>query len=187
MGGSERKIKNSGRERRLPEQVAWMEYQAGPFDKFAFAIGLGFAAGGLYFVLGSFGVLPLPGGPSAVHGPLWLVTCVGFAFGFAGIATIIRAVSGAADAHGELPSGTPVWMLLTYSMMGPLIVASLAAIGSWIAFGPGEREISISGAFFEGPASEWVGRGAFGFGAIVTWFAAIMLARSAFRKILGRE
>jgi hypothetical protein len=45
----------------------------------------------------------------------------------------------------------------------------------------------MSGAFFEGPASDWLGRAAFGFGAVVTWFAAVMMKRSAFRKILGRE
>jgi hypothetical protein len=162
-----------------------MDYQAGPFDKVAFAIGLVIAGGGLYFVLASLDVIPLPGGPSSVNGPIWLLTCVGFAVGFAGIATIIRAVSGAKDAYGELPSGTPVWLGLSYLLMSPMILASLAAIGTWIALGSGGRDITVSGAFFVGPASEWIGRGAFGLGAIVSWFAAAMILRSVFRKMLG--
>jgi hypothetical protein len=164
-----------------------MDYQAGPFDKVAFAIGLVFSGGGLYFVLASLDVIPLPGGPSSVNGPIWLLTCVGFAVGFAGIATIIRAVSGAKDANGELPPGTPVWLNLSYLLMGPMILASLAAIGTWIAFGSGGRDITVSGVFFVGPASEWIGRGAFGLGAIVCWFAAAMILRSVFSKMLGRE
>ena len=164
-----------------------MEYQAGPFDKVTFAIGVLFAGAGLYFVLASTDVLPLPGGPSSVNGPIWLLTCAGFAFGFSGLAVIIRAVTGAKDANGELPAETPGWAKLIYLMMGPLIVASLAAIGTWIAFGPGERDITMSAPFFEGPLTEWIGRGAFGFGAIVTWLAAALMARSVFRKILGRE
>ena len=164
-----------------------MEYQAGPFDKVAFAIGVLSAGAGLYFVLASTDVLPLPGGPSSVNGPIWLLTCAGLVFGFSGFAVIIRAVTGALDAHGELPVSAPKWLRLIYLMMGPLIIASLAAIGTWIAFGPGERDISMSAPFFVGPASEWIGRGAFGFGAIVSWLAAALMARSAFRKILGRE
>jgi hypothetical protein len=45
----------------------------------------------------------------------------------------------------------------------------------------------MSAPFFVGPASEWIGRGAFGFGAIVSWLAAALMARSVFRKILSRE
>ena len=83
--------------------------------------------------------------------------------------------------------GVSKWVRLIYLMIGPLVIASLAAIGTWIAFGPGERDISMSAPFFEGPSMEWIGRGAFGFGAIVTWLAAALIARSVLRKILGRE
>jgi hypothetical protein len=164
-----------------------MEYQAGPFDKVAFAIGVLCAGAGLYFVLASTGLMPLPGGPSSVNGPIWLLTCVGLAFGFSGLAVIIRAMTGARDADGELPVGVSKWVRFIYLMMGPLILASLAAIGTWIACGPGERDITMSAPFYEGLSTEWIGRAMFGLGANVTWLAAALITRSVFRKLIGRE
>ena len=164
-----------------------MGYQAGPFDKVAFAIGVLCTGAGLYFILASTHILPLPGGPSSVNGPMWLLTCAGLAFGFSGLAVIIRAMTGAKDADGELPAGVSKWVRFIYLILGPMILASLAAIATWIAFGPGERDISMSAPFFEGPSAGWIGRGAFGLGAIVTWVAAALIARSVVRKILGRE
>lgn len=164
-----------------------MGYPAGPFDRGAFAIGLVAGGTGLAFLLMSFGILPLPGGPKSLHGPLWLLTCAGLVFGLAGVAVLIRAFAGANDAHGELPDGAPRWLRLFYAMLGPVIVASLAMIGSWIAFGAGEREITVSAPFISGPANEWIGRAAFGIGAVVTWMMALLMTRSVLRKIFRRD
>ena len=38
------------------------------------------AAMGLFFIVTGARLLPLPGGPSNLHGPHWLVLCVGLAF-----------------------------------------------------------------------------------------------------------
>lgn len=158
----------------------------GPFDKVAFAIGLVFAGGGLYFVLASFGVVPLAN-LGTVNGPIWLVTCVGLVFGLAGVALLIRAVTGADDRHGDLPAGSPYWLHVVYWLVGPGVVVGLAAIGTWIAFGPGERGFEMSVPFITVPANEWLGRVAFGFGAIITWLTAFLMTRTVVRKIFRRE
>jgi hypothetical protein len=51
---------------------------ATPASKY-FAASVAMIAGAFFFAVGA-GLLPIPGGPSNLHGPLWLVLCVGFAF-----------------------------------------------------------------------------------------------------------
>jgi len=58
-----------------------------------------------FFAVGA-GLLPIPGGPSNLHGPLWLLVCVGLAFFLAGVAIIIQLLGDANDS-GDLPAGTP--------------------------------------------------------------------------------
>jgi hypothetical protein len=41
---------------------------------------------------------------------------------------------------GELPSSTPIWVRLTLRLLSLAIVVALGAIGTWVAFGPGERD-----------------------------------------------
>ena len=67
------------------------------------------------------------------------------------------------------------------------IFVSFAAIGSWVAFGPGDRAFTVSVPFGSGPASEIVGRVAFGIGAIITWLCTIVVAVIGARKLFPRE
>ena len=50
---------------------------ATPASKY-FAAAVAMIAGVFFFAIGA-GLLPIPGGPSNLHGPLWLLLCVGLA------------------------------------------------------------------------------------------------------------
>ena len=150
------------------------------------AIGLLFAAVGLYFALVGLGPLPVPGGDKAPHAPLWIVFCAGLAFSLGGAAAILQGAGGA-DANGELPADAPRWMRAAQSLFVLAIFSVFALLASWVAFGPGERHITATVPFFSGPANEWIGRGAFGIGAVIIWLATIALAVSGARKLFGRS
>jgi hypothetical protein len=141
-------------------------------------------APGLYFVLVGAGVLPIPGGPGNLHGPLWIVLSAGLAFFVAGIAVLLQAFGGA-DDQGEFPAGSPMWLRLVQYLMGVAIFVSFAAIGSWIAFGPGERSFSGSFFFLSSDVNATIGRTAFGIGAIITWLGALTFAVLGARKLFG--
>jgi hypothetical protein len=155
---------------------------AQPRDRTLLAIGGLTAAGGFYLLLAGLGLAPPPG---PLHGPLWIGACAGFAFMIAGLGVIIRGAARMGDNDTEMPPGTPHWLDVIYSLMGVAVAASLAAIGSWVAFGGGERHFSISG-FLSGPGSEVIGRSVFGFGAILSWLIVAVFARMSLRKIFGR-
>ena len=149
-------------------------------------IGLLFAAIGLYFALVGLGLFPVPGGNKALHAPLWIVFLAGLAFFLGGAAAILQGAGGA-NASGELPSNAPRWMRVAQSLFVLAIFAVFALMASWVAFGPGERHITATIPFYSGPANEWIGRGAFGIGAVVLWLATIALAVSGARKLFDRS
>jgi hypothetical protein len=63
----------------------------------------------------------------------------------------------------------------------------LAAMASWVAFGPGSRTFSAVGPFFATrDAGETLGRIVFGIGATLTWIVLIALAIHGGRKLFGR-
>jgi hypothetical protein len=66
---------------------------------------------------------------------------------------------------------------LTQYLLGLGIVGAMAAIASWVAFGPGRRTFTATVPFLgRGPASEIVGRAAFGFGAVLMYVFLAMFA-----------
>src|SRR5262245_50881912 len=101
------------------------------------------AAVGAYFFAVGARLLPIPGGPANLHGPLWLILCAGLAFFLAGVAIAIQTL-GHANAGGELPPEAPRWMRAVQYLIALAIFVCFGAIGSWIAFGPGERHFSGS-------------------------------------------
>ena len=73
-------------------------------------VGAAAAAFGFWLVLVGLGVLPVPGGPRNLHGPLWMVLAAGLAFFLAGLAIVLQ-MWGRADSGGELPADAPAWMV----------------------------------------------------------------------------
>jgi hypothetical protein len=148
-----------------------------------FVCGLLAIAMGAFLVLVGLGVVPV--NPGSVHGPFWIVSAAGIAFMLAGISVAVGAIHGVSET-GDLPKDTGWWMRLFYYAIGVIIAASLASIGSWVAFGPGPRTFSGTGLFLLSPeASAMVGRIVFGFGAVLAWLCTIAIAVSGARKLLS--
>ena len=149
-----------------------------PHDRPAFATGVAACATGFYF-----GLVPEP---SHINGPLWLGSLAGLAIFSAGLAIIIRTWAGMNDGSGEMPPGASRWMKTVYWLCGLVAMASLAAIGTWVAFGSGDRAFSMSG-LFGGSIGAGIGRAIFGICTIMTWVAVIALTRTGARKIFGKS
>ncbi|MGB6351669.1 MAG: hypothetical protein WBG10_16760 [Pseudolabrys sp.] len=137
--------------------------------------------GTYFFVLGA-GLLPIPGGPKNMHGPQWLVMCVGLAFFLAGVAIVIQTVGHANQATGDLPAEAPRWMRAMQHLLGLTICVCLGAVASWVAFGPGERQFSGSFLFFDRETNAIIGRTAFGVGAVIIWLCIAAVVASGIRK-----
>jgi hypothetical protein len=164
---------------RLPSEAA---RQALPHD--VAGVGLAFAAGGLYFIIGTAGYLPMP----EITGPNFLGYCVGAAFLFTGLTCFVRARAGMADQESDLPDSAPTWLKLSYRMLAIGVAGALAIIGTWIAIGSGPRAFNLSATFLEmHTAGEVVGRVVFGLGATITWIYAIALTVGTVRKIFDRR
>jgi hypothetical protein len=136
------------------------------------------AAIGLYFGLVGLAVLPIPGSERNLHGPHWLIFCVGLAFFLAGCAMFIQVI-GHASETGDLPPGAPRWMRVAIALIGFTIFVCFGLMTSWVAFGPGERH--FSGSF---GSNATIGRAVFGFGAVVIWLGTIVITVSSLRKLL---
>lgn len=152
-------------------------------DRSLLFIGALAGAFGLYFILLGFGVLPEP---SRRNAPLWIGIPAGFAFLCAGVCVIVRGMLGLDDKQRELPDSAPLWMKAVYCYSGVMAAASLAAVGTWVAFGGGTRHFSMSG-LFTGSVSEGIGRTAFGISAIITWLFVAALAHRSTKKVFGKK
>jgi hypothetical protein len=144
------------------------------------------AAAGAYFFAVGAGLLPIPGGPSNLHGPLWLVLCVGLAFFLAGVAIVIQTL-GHTNATGDLPAEAPRWMPAVQYLIGLAIFVCFGAIASWVAFGPGERHFSGTFVFGDAATNAAIGRIAFGIGAVLIWLATAAVAAFGLRKFFDRD
>jgi hypothetical protein len=143
------------------------------------------AIGAFFFAIGA-GLLPIPGGPSNLHGPLWLLLCVGLAFFLAGLAIIIQMLGHANDS-GDLPAGAPLWLRTVQFLTGLCIFVCFGAISSWVAFGPGERHFSGSFMFADAATNAALGRIAFGAGAVIIWLCTAAFAAFGFRKLFDHS
>ena len=149
-----------------------MDEQARPLDKTAIACGLLALAMGLFIVLSAFGIIPSRGGSD---GERWIGIIAGMAFVFGGLAVFIQTCAKATP-DGVLPSTAPIWVRATLHLLSLAIVVSLGAIGTWVAFGPGERKFSSSIPFLPDWLNEPIGRTVFGIGAILIWIFLIVMA-----------
>jgi hypothetical protein len=134
------------------------------------------AVGAYFFAVGAH-LLPIPGGPSNLHGPSWLVLCVGLAFLLAGVALLIQTL-GHANTAGELPAEAQRWLRAVQYLIGFRIFCCFGAIASWIAFGPGERH--FSGTIMVGGAAinAAIGRTAFGVATMIIWLCTAAVTRA---------
>lgn len=148
----------------------------------AVALGFLFIAMGVFLVLFSVGLVP--GAEASLEAPRWVGACAGLMFVLCGGAMIVGyAVAGGVGPDGDLPAGTPRWVRLTQYLLGLGIISSLAAIATWIAFGPGRRAFTVTLPFAgRGPGDETVGRVVFGIGAVLMWvFLVVFLVVSVQR------
>lgn len=152
-------------------------------DRSTVAIGMAACATGLYFGLVGFGLVTPP---SRINGPLWLGSLAGLAIFCAGLAIIVGALAGRDDTAGDIPTGAPRWMKVAYWLCGAVAMASLASIGTWVAFGSGDRAFSMTG-LFDGSIGATVGRAIFGICTIMTWVMVIALMRAGARKIFAKS
>jgi hypothetical protein len=144
-------------------------------------IGMIAAGAGIFFMLVGLGVVPVP--KKSLHAPLWVVFCAGVPFFLGGGALLMHLAAGGKPDERDLPRNAPYWMRVAQYLAMLTIFAAFAVIGSWIAFGPGERAISMSMPFYSGPADELIGRTAFGIGAVITWLCTITVAVSGAKKL----
>lgn len=152
-------------------------------DRGVIAIGAVVAAGGFYFMLVGLAIVPPP---SHSEAPGWVAFCCGLAFFAAGLSVLMRGALGLSDTVREIPADAP-WALKTiYWLCGVIAAASLAGVGTWVAFGPGTRHFTLSGAI-GGPVGEGIGRTMFGIGAILAWLIVAALAHASAKKIFGKK
>lgn len=136
------------------------------------ALGALCIAAGVLPILAAFDVGPFH--QRDIHGPPWL----------AGVAGGIFVVAGIAMFMGE--SGRKGWLsqVLFFCLLG-----AFAAIGNWIAFGPGPRECSggFTAFWFSSrhAAAEFECRAAFGFGALIMDGTLVYLLAQLPKKLLG--
>jgi hypothetical protein len=118
--------------------------------------------------LGAFGPIA-----TTADAPAWLGAVTGLVFFAGGSCVLLKAIYGALDSNqGGPPPAAPAPVRLFYNILSIGIVVGLGTLFSWVAFGPGERHFSGSGAFL-GPVG---GRAMFGLGAILTFLALIWSA-----------
>jgi hypothetical protein len=131
-----------------------------PIDKTAIACALLAAAIGLFYILFSLGVIHVSGGGSP-QGSTWLGVCIGLAFFAGGLAVIIQTIERVTVAPDGDPSArTPTWARVAMHGLALMVTVCLAAIGLWVAFGPGPRQFTSNMPFVGQRISETIGRAA---------------------------
>jgi hypothetical protein len=151
-----------------------------PLDKRVIACGLLAIGLGCIPLLIVGGVIPVKSGPD--DPPAVIIVGAGLAFIAGGLAAVFQALGRASPKTGELPADAPLWRRRLQLGLALAVVVILASVGSWIAFGPGEREFSVTAGGIGGPAGSLVGRIAFGVGSALTWLVALFIGLRLFRR-----
>lgn len=120
-------------------------------------------------------------GPIATtpDGPAWLGLLIGFVFFAGGASVVVKLIYGGNNLQqSELPADAPWPVRLFYNGLGIGIVAGLGTLFGWIAFGPGKRHFSGSGAFLGAS----VGRVMFGLAAAMALLMLIVMGIRWFKR-----
>ena len=160
-----------------------MDEQPRPRDRTAITCGLLAFAMGVFIVLSAFGVIPSRGG---ANGENWVAAVAGLAFVFGGLAVMIQTWARATP-DGVLPANAPPFVRRMLYLLTLAIVVSLGAIGTWVAFGPGERRFATPLPFLPAWLNEPIGRTGFGIGAIMIWMILILIAVQGARRLRGSK
>jgi hypothetical protein len=151
-------------------------------DRQLLAIGAVCAAGGVYFILVGLGLAPPP---SKINGPMWLSSCVGLVFLAGGAMVLVRGWLGVPDSQ-DLPDDAPRTLIALQWIAVVACCAGLATAGTWVAFGEGERHFVLPLPVW-GSLAEYLGRAAFGLGALLAWLIAALVARAGAKKVFQRR
>jgi hypothetical protein len=146
------------------------------------AIGTVCAVGGVYFVLAGCGLAPPP---SKLNGPQWLATCVGLVFLAGGVMVLVRGWLAVPDQQ-ELPADAPMALVALQWIAVVAACAGLASAATWVAFGEGTRHFVMPLPVW-GSLAEYIGRAAFGLGALIAWFITAAFATAGARRVFGAQ
>jgi hypothetical protein len=152
-------------------------------DKSTIACGALTAAMGLFLVLQTSGLLGLGSRPD--DAPAWIGVCAGVIFLAGGIAVVLQSLPFTGFMPGgDFSDATPLWIRSVTLALSLTIVGGLAAIGFWVAFGPGDRHFRIIGTFIGNRAlDDTLGRIIFGAGALVTAAIFVVFAVTGMRRL----
>jgi len=95
--------------------------------------------------------------PEQLQAPAWVAYAACAVFVFAGLTIIAYEFA----------------LRRTYTWLAVACIAALLVPGTWLAFGPGVHECSVSVLFFSTVGSDLLCRGVFGFGACIV--AALLI------------
>jgi hypothetical protein len=157
--------------------------------------GLFAAALGAFIIAGASGLFGLDLHPSDGV-PRWIGVGAGALFVAGGLAVMLQSPAAAKPMpDGGLSPEAPSWIQRASLALALFIVGDFAAIFLWIAFGPGERHFSGSESFggvrvtetFGGHANEWIGRAAFGVGAVFACLMFVAFLIGGARRLRRRD
>lgn len=131
-----------------------------------FWFGSAFVLFGIFPLLATFDIGPL--NSADINGPPWLGLAIGGVFVFAGLSVIVG------PSHPILNN-----------ILAILVVAGLAAVGNWIAFGVGERVCGGTILFWVGEMRDLGCRIPFGIGALITNAIVLLMLIGTLQKIAG--
>lgn len=146
-------------------------------------LGIALSLAGLYFMLGSLGVLPMPD----ADGPAFLVFAAGAAFLFAGLFCLGCARTEMTDHQTPPIEAAPGWVALSYQALSIGVLGAVATVGTWAAINSGPHTFSASSQFVSAQTTgDLIGRTVFGLGAVIVWICVIALTVSTVRKLFNR-
>ncbi len=113
------------------------------------------------------------------------------AFTFAGATVALGGAARDTEADGSLAPDAPFGLRLAQYLMGLSIVAALALVETWWAFGTGDRNfksaISFLGMSQAFAADEMIGTRAVRHGAVLFLVLLIAVARQGYRKLFAGQ